>query len=516
VGKTTTAKWTKMARERLEARQAAELAKKVKAEPLSEMEVAIERWRAEGPASFAVDVFAMDPVWDHSKASELQHAVVPWWWEASEKLVAKRKLSIRSGHGATKSAFLAITTLWFLACYHPAKIPCTAPTGHQLEDVLWPEISKWLRVMKEHTPALHDQYDWTKSALTLKGAPQEAFAVPRTARPENPEALQGFHSDNILFIVDEASGVHEAIFEVAQGALSTEGAFVILAANPTRTQGFFYDSFHRPGMRDRYAHVHVDCSDLKRAPLVSKSYVEDIAAKYGKDSNYYAVRVKGDFPTGDANTLISLALLEEAKVRKVAPTGAQVVWGLDVARFGDDRCALAKRSGNVQLEKVKTWEHKDTMQTAGMVYSAYMETKPELRPYRICVDVIGIGAGVADRLAELKLPVVMVHVAESPAVDPKKYKRLRDELWGLSSDWAKKRDCLLLDDEELIAELSSVTYKFDSDGRIIVESKDELKKRGLRSCDVADAWNLTFAVSSPIAGLNQQPLAPDVPMDTVD
>ncbi len=516
MGKVTLKKDTELYRRRLAEKAARELAKKVQAEPKSEMEIAIERWRAEGPASFAVDVFAMNPVWDHSKPATDQHAVVPWWWEASEKLVKKRKLSIRSGHGATKSAFLAITTLWFLACYHPAKIPCTAPTGHQLEDVLWPEISKWLRVMKEHTPALAAEYDWTKSGLTLKRAPQEAFAVPRTARPENPEALQGFHSDNILFIVDEASGVHEAIFEVAQGALSTEGAFVILAANPTRTQGFFYDSFHRPGMRDRYAHVHVDCSDLKRAPLVSGAYVEDIAAKYGKDSNYYAVRVKGDFPSGDANTLIALSLLEEAKVRQVKPTGAQIVWGLDVARFGDDRCALAKRWGNAQLEKTRTWEHKDTMQTAGIVYAEYMATKPELRPYRICVDVIGIGAGVADRLKEMGLPVVMVNVSEAPAVDPKKYKRLRDELWGKSAEWAKARDCTLLDDEELIAELSSVTYKFNSEGQIIVESKDELKKRGLRSCDVADAWNLTFAVAAPIAGLSNQPLAPELPADITD
>jgi hypothetical protein len=112
-------------------------------------------------------------------------------------------------------AFTVACVMWFLACYFPAKVPATAPTSHQLEDVLWSEIAKWHRVMKDRLPAVGEQFEWSSGAFRLKSAPNEGFAVARTSRPERPEALQGFHADNILFLVDEASGVADNVFEVA-------------------------------------------------------------------------------------------------------------------------------------------------------------------------------------------------------------------------------------------------------------------------------------------------------------
>lgn len=403
-----------------------------------------------------------------------------------------RRVSIRSGHGTGKSTFMAWCVLWFLACYFPAKVPATAPTSHQLEDVLWSEIAKWHRVMKERFPALGDQFEWTAGAFRMKSAPNESFSVARTSRPERPEALQGFHADNILFLIDEASGVADNVFEVAEGALSTDGAYVVMAANPTRQSGYFFESHHK--MRASWAALHWSGVD---SPRVSREYVANMKKKYGEQSPVYKVRVLGEF-VGAVDGVISLELCEAAKIRDVAVIEkAKVIWGVDVARFGDDSSALAKRKGNHQLEPVKEWYGKDTMQLVGLIKAEWDRTPEHLRPVAVNVDVIGIGAGVVDRLKELELPVVGVNVSETEAVNSgqeRQFNRLRDELWWKSREWVEAKDCKLReDDEELIAELTTPTYTILSNGLIKVEGKPELKARGVKSPNRADAWNNTFA-----------------------
>lgn len=404
-------------------------------------------------------------------------------WEASRELVRTRRVSIRSGHGTGKSAFMAWTVLWALTCYHPIKVPVTAPTGHQLSDVLWAEIAMWQRKMPAELAA---EFDWSAEKFVRKDAPQEAFAAARTSRPEKPEALQGFHAENIVFVIDEASGIPDEVFVVAEGALSTEGAFVLMAANPTRMDGYFYDSHHK--MRGRWSALHWNAEE---SPLVSKSYIEDMAAKYGRESAIYRIRVLGEF-AGNPDGVIPLDLIEAAIGRDVKPFGPER-WGLDVARFGEDRTALAKRQGNTLLGPVQYWRGKDTMQVAGMLKAEYDGAR--VKPEAICVDVIGLGAGVVDRGRELGLPIVAVNVAESPATG-ERYNRLRDELWFKAREWFAGRDVKMVRDDELIAELTMPNYKILSSGKIQVESKDEIKKRagGNTSPDLADAFCLTFAV----------------------
>lgn len=445
----------------------------------------VQRWRQGGPCLFAQEALGAEP-------TEQQ-------WEASRALVERRRVSIRSGHGTGKSTFMAWCVLWFLACYFPAKVPATAPTSHQLEDVLWAEIAKWHRVLKERLPFLGLQFEWSAGAYRAAQAPNESFAVARTSRPEKPEALQGFHADNILFLIDEASGVADNVFEVAEGALSTDGAFVVMAANPTRQNGYFFDSHHK--MRGAWAALHWSGVD---SPRVSRQYIENMRKKYGERSPVYKVRVLGEFVTAP-DGVISLELCEAAKVREVAAVeSAPVVWGVDVARFGDDSTALAKRKGNVQLEPVKEWWGKDTMQVAGIIKAEWDVTPRADRPVAINVDVIGIGAGVVDRLRELDLPAVGVNVAESEAIDGDtqynakgdpipQFNRLRDQLWWKGREWLEAKDCKLADDDETIAELTTPTYSIQSNGRIKVEGKDELKKRGVKSPNRADAWLNTFA-----------------------
>jgi hypothetical protein len=384
---------------------------------------------------------------------------------------------------------MAWSVLWFLACYFPARVPCTAPTSHQLEDVLWAEIAKWHRKLGETIPPLADLFEWSKEAIRLKAAPQESFAVARTARAERPEALQGFHAENLLFLIDEASGVPDPVFQVAEGALSTPGCFVVMAANPTRRDGYFYDSHHK----DRANWATLAWSGID-SPMVSREYISGMLSKYGAASPIYKVRVLGEFVDA-ADGVIPLDLCESAVGREVELIKERpIVWGLDVARFGDDSTALAKRQGNWQMEPVREWFGKDTMQTTGLVMAEWERTPEKLRPVAINVDVIGIGAGVVDRLKELGLPVYGINVAEAEATSAtRQYSRLRDELWFMSRDWLAAKDCKLCDDQDTIAELVTPTYSILSNGLIKVEGKDEMKKRGVKSPNRADAWNLTFA-----------------------
>lgn len=430
----------------------------------------IKIWRS-NPVLFVQDLFNAQPE--------------KWQEKALQSLVRNDYIAIRSGHGVGKTTFLAWAILWWLITRYPVKIACTSPTAHQLSDILWGEISKWRN--KLH-PAIKKMIEVTSDRVNLKTSGKSSFAVARTARKEQPEAFQGFHSDNMLFIIDEASGVDDIIFEVAQGALSTEGAKVIMTGNPTRNQGFFYRAFHED--RAQWECLHVSSHSSSQ---VNHDFLAQMEDMYGKDSQVYRIRVLGEFPTADLNTVIPLDECElAAKATPVENDHLYPVWGLDVARFGQDRTCLIKRQGTMLLDPIQVWQNKDTMQIVGLVIDEYNQTDPQDRPHQIYVDVIGIGAGVVDRLAELGYPVHGVNVCEQ-ASSHDRYHRLRDELWFKAKEWFAGKNVSILNNNELIQDLISPTYSFMSNGKIKVESKDELKKRGIKSPDLADAFCLTFA-----------------------
>lgn len=407
-----------------------------------------------------------------------------WQQEALYAITKHDRICIKSGHGVGKTAFNSWLILWWILTHYPSRLPCTAPTASQLEDTLWPEVRKWSLNLP---PFLKSQIEITASHIRLASAPSQSFAVAKTASKDRPEALQGFHEENMLFLVDEASGVPDIVFETAQGSLSTAGSKIVMTGNPTRATGYFHNAFHG----DRWYKITVSSADAKQA---DKQFPLDIAAQYGIDSNVYRVRVLGEFPTGDDDGVIPLALAEEAMWRDIQETeNSRVVWGLDVARFGDDRTVLCKRHGNV-IKPLVSWQGKDVMQTASIVADEYKKLQnnhPHELPIEIVVDVIGIGAGVADRLRELGLPVIECNVSESSS-SKEKFMRLRDELWWQVREWLESRTAKLPHDEELINELATPRYSIPN-GKIIIERKSDLKKRGLRSPDKADAVCLTFA-----------------------
>jgi hypothetical protein len=298
----------------------------------------------------------------------------------------------------------------------------------------------------------------------------------------------------MLFICEEASGIPDVVFQVGEGALSTENAKVVMCGNPTRSDGYFYESFH--SMRDRWFNMTVSCED---GEYVSDKFLEDMKSKYGEESNIYKVRVLGEFPTQSDDVLLPLHLVEGATKRDIeASPMTPVVWGLDVARYGNDRSALAKRRGQELLEPIKTWSQKDLMEMAGIILTEYEAVRYNDRPTAIYIDAIGIGAGLADRLKELGLPSISIAVSESASLKDK-FTRLRDELFWNCREWFEGRDVHIPQDDSLIQEITGIRYKYLSTGKLKIESKDEMKRRGQRSPDVADAFVLTFAENGSIA-----------------
>lgn len=405
-------------------------------------------------------------------------------------------VSIASGHGCGKSAIESWAMLHFMMCRPFARIGCTAPSKPQLYQILWSELAKWHRIMRKNSAGamLASQYEWTKEMFRHRQHPEEWFAMARTATRDNPEALQGLHGEYVMLVIDEASGVVDPVFEALEGSHGSIETKSLMCANPTRLDGTFYRSHQDISFRESYKRLQWSCLDTLKSDggLVPDSYVKRIERRYGLDSNMYRVRVLGKFPLRDADSFIPFDLVEDALHREVAEQSKPIkVFGVDVARYGDDETVIAIRNGDI-FEEYHVLRQKSTMEVAGFV--AQLANKE--KPHHIFIDVIGIGSGVYDRLEELGFPVIPVNVSEAPALNGNKYRRLRDELWGLMRDWLDTRRGKIWDntDNDLLGELTTPKYHFTSDGKIIIERKDEMRKRGLKSPNIADAHIMTFAM----------------------
>jgi hypothetical protein len=424
--------------------------------------------------------------------------IEPWQEKANDSLDAGcTRISVRSGHGVGKTMWLAGNILHFLLTRFPCKVAVTAPSATQLFDALAAEVKIWLKRIEARHTILAGLLQATSDRVFMVAAPEACFCTYRTSRKEAPEALQGIHADNVLLIADEASGVDEAVFEAAAGSMSTHGAISILAGNPTRATGFFYRTHTL--LRNIWNAIRVSCFESSR---VSSSYIEE-ERQYGEDSNRYRIRVLGEFPKGDDDTLIARELVESAVGRAItAPRKEPIYWGVDVARsLFRDKSSLAKRKGPVLLAPVRRWQYNDTMQLVGAIKKEWDDTPDADKPEAIFVDVIGVGGGVLDRLRELDLPAVGINVGEAPGVMVKAVK-LRDELWCLARDWFMTKTVSFPDDAETIEELVSPTVAYNSQGNAKVEGKDEMRARGVlggRSPDGADAFCLTFARTGAIS-----------------
>jgi phage terminase large subunit len=411
---------------------------------------------------------------------------------------------VRSGHGIGKTTCAAWIILWHLETHNYTKVPCTAPSSHQLRDVLWGELAKWRRAadaqsaLRGDHPALYLSvlFHWTQDKLYDLSAPDWA-AIARTSRKETPEALQGHHATHLLYIVDESSAVPEEVFEAAEGALSTPGARVLMLGNPTRTRGTFYASHHTN--RGDYTTLHFRSHD---SPLVDPGYRQRLVRKWGEGSNVVRVRADGDFPRQEEDVLISLDLTEPCLTRERDDGVGQRILGIDVARMGRDRTVLLLRQGRV-VEHIKVLARQDTMITVGCIVAVLDAWRVDV----VAVDLIGVGAGVHDRLVELKhhgrirCQVLGVDVSRTAPLkqpeDEMQAYRFRDHLWLLIARWLRDQDPVFCAEdrqacEDLAGELASVHYRLTSAGALQVEPKDDMKRRLGHSPDLADALACSF------------------------
>ena len=287
----------------------------------------------------------------------------------------ERKMSVRSGHGTGKSTSASWAMLWYVLLRFPNKVVVTAPTSGQLFDALFAELKRWINELpKQLQPMLTVKSD----RVELAAAPSEAFISARTSRAETPEALAGVHSENVLLVVDEASGVPEKVFEAAAGSMSGHSATTILLSNPTRSSGTFFESQTR--LAGSWWTRRWSCVD---SPLVSEEFVDEMRLRYGEDSSAFRIRVLGEFPLSDDNTIIPFHLVESAMHRDIEVTpDMRPVWAVDPARFGADRTAFCKRVGNVVTE-IKSWQGLDLMQTVGRVMAEYEALPMSQRPSEI-------------------------------------------------------------------------------------------------------------------------------------
>ncbi len=413
------------------------------------------------------------------------------WSKQEEILEAVRdnsRVAVRSCNGSGKTYIAAHAVLWWLTCFPESLVITTAPTEHQVRDVLWREIR---RVYRRHEDLIGGKLLRTSLEISDKHYAQGLST-------DTPERFQGFHEGHILFVVDEASGVREGIFEAIEGSMTSDHSRMLLLGNPTTLSGYFYEAFH--SRRSLWKTIHISASDTpnlipngeKIPTLVTEEWVNDARVNWGEDSPMYQVRVLGEFPSESEDTLISLKVIEEAVICKDEDPdlqdGEAVEIGVDVARFGSDRTAICARQGDRVIE-MASYTKKDTMETAGLV-KALAE---RYTPASVRVDSIGIGAGVVDRLKEQGVPgVTGINVAQR-ATNPEHFANLKAELYdGLRERFQQGR-IRIPSDQKLISELASIRYYFTSSGQTRLEDKDDLRGRGQPSPDLADALMLAFA-----------------------
>lgn len=418
-----------------------------------------------------------------------------------------RRISFRSCHGVGKTTGAAWLCTIMLCTRFPQKTAITAPTKGQLEDALMSEIEMW---MNQLPPELRELYNITKHRIEFIPDPAASFLTAKTARDENPEALQGVHSDHVLLVGDEASGIAEKVFEASAGSMSGKNRQMALFSNPVRTTGFFHSTHHE--LADQWHTIHVTGEpgttrgpNSYYSPRVPPDFLKQIADTYGRSSNAYRVRALGEFPHSDADTIVPYELIELAQQREIEfPEGMSEVWGLDVARFGDDDNALVRRNRLCVLPLIQTWNGIDLMKTTGRLKRAYDDA--EVKPDLILIDEIGYGAAVVDRGRELGLPVRGVNVSERDGVD-ERYHNLRTELWFKGREWLDGRNrglparcncgkCHGKEDHafQLAQQLARTKYAVaESSGKLLAEPKSAMKKRGYKSPNIADAYLLTLA-----------------------
>ena len=384
--------------------------------------------------------------------------------------------AIASGHGIGKGAVTAWIILHQMCCRKNLNGVVTANTKQQLETKTWRELALW-----HNRSIIKPWFEWTATKFYHVEYPEIWYTscVPWSER--NTEAFAGQHGE-VLIIYDEASAIPDAIWEVSEGAMTTPGSMWFVFGNPTRNTGRFRECFGK--RKHRWSNRQIDSRDCK---MTDKRKLVQWVEDYGEDSDFVKVRVRGEFPSASSmqfipGELVDNAILREAKCYLEEP----LILGVDVARFGDDQSVVALRRGrDAQTIEWKSYRGLDTMQLASRVEELVRLHQADT----VFVDGGGVGGGVVDRLRQLHVDCIEVNFG-SKAEDTR-YNNKRAEMWGSMREWLETGT--IPNDRELIDHLIGVEYGFTPTNNIQLEKKEDMKKRGLASPDMADALAMTFA-----------------------
>ena len=403
------------------------------------------------------------------------------------------QIAVASGHGIGKSALCAMIIYWIMSTRPMCKGTVTASSLPQLETKTWAELGKWHRLAINR-----DWFRWTGGKNSMKFSKVDVdgawFVAGQSSKAENSVSFQGQHADGStsFYLFDEASEIEDVIWEVASGGMVRGEPMIFAMGNPTEPVGRFANLF-KPGSGWITSNV-----DSRTVEGTNVEYLNNMVEQFGEDSDIVRVRVRGLFPRQAINQFISTEMVQAALKRPVFDDpGAPLVMGVDVARYGDDRSVIVLRKGrDAHSFPVMEFQGLSTMELADRVIAEIHKW----RPSACFVDGVGVGGGVVDRLRQLGYRVVDVSAQKST---DEKYANKRAQMWGDMRDWL--RDCSLPHHKGIVEDFCGVQYSFDAQARVRLEPKEDMKKRGLPSPDVADAFALTFYKATPYGDMMVRP-----------
>jgi len=391
------------------------------------------------------------------------------------------RVGVESGHGTGKSACLSWLGIWFLCTRHntlgqKVKVPCIAPTFHQLYDVLWPEFRSWLSQSR-----IYPMIEVKSDEIYIVGHKDGSFIRARS--PQEPDNLQGFHAPHLLWICDEAFGItNQQSWEMIEGSLTQEDNRIVFGGQHTVVTGYCHDTFHSD--KKNWSNLRFSSAD---SPLAKREFAERIERKYGKNSDVYRVRVLGAEPKGNPDAYIQLSQAEAARQRDVSPKGA-LRMGVDCARFGDDLTVVTVAQG-LHVFPLEILAKSDTFEIYDLVVQAarkYRKVAGYQGTIECRIDTTGgYGAGVYDMLLRNTTDSILPISINFGGAGDDEYADIVSMMWGSLA--RQLGEISLPDDSFLIEELSTRRFTLDKNGRVQIEPKAKYKKDYEGSPDRSDS-----------------------------
>ncbi len=413
--------------------------------------------------------------------------------------------AVASGHGIGKSAVVAWLILWAISTFEDSKGLVTANTDTQLRTKTWAELSKWHRLFIGK-----DLFEYTATSYYSADKEHEkTWRMDAIAWSENnPEAFAGMHNQGkrVLIVFDEASAIADSIWDVVEGATTDKNTEILWCAfgNPTRNSGRFYDCFHK-----HRNYWHKRQIDSRSVDISNKVQLDKWIDMYGIDSDFVRVRILGQFPNLSSGQLISNDLVRRAvdgykSLTEPSYSFAPVIIGVDPAWTGDDKLVVYLRQGNYTKVLLEVAFNDDDSYIAGKL-AAFQDEYSMAKGF---IDQ-GYGTGIYSCLKSMGRGDSWELIAFSSRASDDYYANKRVEMWALLKDWLKNGGCIE-DNKDIANDLVAPEAFLNSRGKLQLESKNDMKMRGLQSPNFADALALTFAqpvvknVNSKIALLRKQ------------